>query len=92
MSYGGQFGQETAQPPIEVEQSFERPGRSTTLGVSGTTGIASSSHSIPIADSSDRAISSAEIERIKILGNLEKTVESFRSKGISKTAAISSVL
>ena len=92
MSYGGHFGQEAAQPLNETERGPERSGRPVAPGFSGTTGAASSSLSIPIADSSERAIFSAEDERVGILKDLEKTIESFRNKDISKTAAISSVL
>ena len=92
MSHGGHVGQETTQPPTEAERHLERSGRFNPSEFSGTTGTTASSHSIPITDSSNSADSSAEDERINILKNLEKTVESFRTKGISKTTAISSIL
>ena len=92
MSYGGHFGQETAQPPIETERGLEGSGYNIASGISGSSGATSSSLSAAISGSSDRVNSSAEDERVRILKNLEETVESFRSKVITKTAAISSVL
>ena len=92
MSHGSHFGQETAQPPFEVEQHPERSGHFVAPGLVGTSGTISSSHSIPIADSSNSTNSPGEDERINILKNLEKTIESFRGKSISKTSAVASVL
>ena len=92
MSYGGHLGQEASQPPVEVERGLEGSGRSFAPGFSGVPGISSSSHPIHITDSSERTNPSSEDERICILKDLEKTVESFRNKEFTKTVAVSSVL
>ena len=92
MSHGGHLGQETSQPSHETERHLERSGRFNASEFSGTTGTIGSSHSIPITDSSNSTNSPAEDERINILKNLEETVETFRTKGMSKTTAISSII
>ena len=92
MSYGGYSGQEASQPPIEVGRGLEGSGRSVTSGLSGEPGASSSSRPIHISNSSERPDSSSVDERLGILKDLEKTIESFRSKEFTKTVAISSVL
>jgi hypothetical protein len=92
MSYGGHFGQETSQSANEAGRGSEGSGRSNAPGFSGSSGTASTPSTIPISDSSIRAHSSTEDERVSILKDLEKTIESFRSKEFTKTTAISSVL
>ena len=81
------------EPPIEVDQTFERSGRFVSSGIPGTSGISSSTHSIPIIDSSvEQTLSPGEDERINILKDLEKSIDSFRNKSLSKTSAIASIL
>jgi hypothetical protein len=92
MSYGGHFGQETTQPPDEAERGLERSGRTIAPGVTGPSGTTSATLAFPVSDSAVRPVSSSENERIDTLKNLERAIDSFRSKDTSKTTAISSIL
>ena len=93
MSHGSHSRQEATQPPIEAEPNLERSGHFVTPGHTGTSGTSFSGPSIPITGSStDQTLSSGEIERFNILKDLEKSVDSFRNKSLSKTSAIASIL
>ena len=94
MSHGGRPGPESAQSSHQASNSFGESERSSTFGSSEPAGTSSNSHGTHPTLSSDLSstVSPQEDGRLRILGELEGVVESFRGGKTSKTETIASII
>ena len=93
MSHGHRSGPRPTEPTIPTMQDVAEPSNA---GATSSTQISSSESSERINPEqeqlSEQAITPSEDQRVRILGKLEHTMESFRNGKIAKTVAISSIL
>ena len=91
MSHGGQFEQGSSFAPFESSGNVQESGFTDSTGTTGTSGTISDPSSSGHGNLGS-ADPSSEDQRLKVLGNLENAMESFRGRKISKTTAVSTIL
>jgi hypothetical protein len=92
MSNGNGSGPEPIESPLAALQTFTESDYASTSAAAESFRSNSDQRADPNPSNPRQPISSSEDERIRLLRELENTVESFRSNKISKTNAISSIL
>jgi hypothetical protein len=94
MSHGGQSGPESAESSHNAMRGPSQPDYASTLETAQSSRIHSAMQGGDEQSQSEsqQADPSSEDGRIRILRELEGTVESFRGRKVSKTGAISSIL
>ena len=92
MSHGEPVGPETLESPISALRGLAGPDYASTLTSTPPSGSGSGGQGNSSPRSADQADSSSEVGRMRVLKELEGSVESFRGGRVPKTEAIASVL
>ena len=92
MSNGEQLGQGSSSSPLENSSDLQESSRGVSSGTFGSSGAISNPSASSGQGNSEPADSASEDERIRILGELEDAMESFRGRQRSKADVISSIL
>ena len=92
MSHGEPVVPKTLESPISALQGLAGPDYASTLTSTPPSGTGSSGQGNSSPRSADRANSSSEVGQMRVLKELEGSVESFRGGRVPKTDVITSVL